>query len=53
MDERTAVWNIPYSGFCFLTQKYAPFTAFKDPRGRFGISNTLPGAVRGPRRARE
>lgn len=27
--------------------------AFKDPRGRFGISNTLPGAVRGPRRARE
>ena len=27
--------------------------AFKDPRGRFGISNTLPGAVRGLRRARE
>lgn len=27
--------------------------AFKDPRGRFGISNTLPGAVRGPQRARE
>ena len=28
MDERTAVWNIPYSGFCFLTKKkkYAPFT---------------------------
>lgn len=27
MDERrTAVWNIPYSGFYFLTQKYAPFT---------------------------
>lgn len=23
--------------------------AFKDPRGRFGISNTLPGAVRGGR----
>ena len=27
--------------------------AFKGPRGRFGISNTLPGAVRGPRQARE
>lgn len=98
MDERTAVWNIPYSGFCFLTKKkirpvhckvsgalktdsfltaarslqgrsYAAGgtryllpdlmlpthaeCAFKDPRGRFGISNTLPGAVRGPRRARE
>ena len=100
MDERTAVWNIPYSGFCFLTKKKKKIRpvhykvsgalktdsfltaarflqgrsyaaggtryllpdlmllthagcAFKDPRGRFGISNTLPGAVRGPRRARE